>query len=133
MFDTETKLGKIHFPASVVHRIVMEAVEACGDKVGILNYKGKYKNMMPWLAARMNLYKEENGAIQITEAEGGPILTVYVVIHFGTSIKRTTEKLIDEIYANMERVMGVKPKTVKVIVTGTLAKHIAKRHIEVSR
>ena len=63
MFDIETKLGEIHFPASTINRIVMEAVESCGDKVDILNYKGKYKNMMPWLASRMNIYKEEAGGI----------------------------------------------------------------------
>ncbi len=133
MFDIETKLGGIHFPTSVIHRIVMKAVESCGGKVDILNYKGKYKNMMPWLASRMNLYKEETGGIQVEETDEGLILTVYVVIHFGTSIKRVTEKLIDEIYENMEKVMKVKPKTVKVIVTGTLSKNIVKRHIEVSR
>ena len=58
---------------------------------------------------------------------------MYVVIHFGTSIKRVTEKLIDGIYENLERVMKIKPKTVKVVVTGTLSKNIVKRHIEVSR
>ena len=133
MFDIETKLGEIHFPTSVVNRIVMEAVESCGGKVDILNYKGKYKNMMPWLASRMNLYKEEAGGIQVEETEEGLILTVYVVIHFGTSIKRVTEQLIDQIYDNMEKVRKVKPKTVKIIVTGTLSKNIVKRHIEVSR
>ena len=105
MFDIETKLGEIHFPASTINRIVMEAVESCGDKVDILNYKGKYKNMMPWLASRMNIYKEEAGGIQVEETEEGMILTVYVVIHFGTSIKRVTEKLIDGIYETLERVM----------------------------
>ena len=133
MFDIETKLGEIHFPASVINRIVIEAVESCNGKVDILKYKGKYKNMMPWLASRMNIYKEETGGIQVEETEDGMILTVYVVIHFGTSIKRVTEKLIDEIYENMEKVMKVKPKTVKIIVTGTLSKNIVKRHIEVSR
>ena len=43
MFDIETKLGEIHFPASTINRIVMEAVESCGDKVDILNYKGNIK------------------------------------------------------------------------------------------
>ena len=133
MFDIETKLGKIHFPATVINRIVIEAVESCGGKVDILNYKGKYKNVMPWLASRMNLYREETGGIQVEETQDGLIITVYVVIHFGSSIKRVTEKLIDDIYENMERVMKIKPKTVKIIVTGTLSKNIVKRHIELSR
>lgn len=111
----------------------MEAVESCGDKVDILNYKGKYKNMMPWLASRMNIYKEEAGGIQVEETEEGMILTVYVVIHFGTSIKRVTKNLSMGIYENLEWVMKIKPKTVKIVVTGTLSKNIVKRHIEVSR
>ncbi|MFQ7473681.1 MAG: hypothetical protein ACLRLX_05695, partial [Anaerovoracaceae bacterium] len=53
--------------------------------------------------------------------------------HFGASIKRNTGKIIDYIYEYMEKIIGIKPKNVKVIVTGTLSKNIAKRHIEVSR
>ena len=46
-------------------------MESCNGKVDILNYKGKYKNMMPWLASRMNIYKEETGGIQVEETEDG--------------------------------------------------------------
>ena len=133
MFDHKSKLGEIHFSNNIIYRIVSEAIAEYGGKVEILNYKGKYMNMVPGIASKMNIINEEAGSIQVKEGEGGPVITVYVVIHFGTSIKKATEKIIDNIYDLMERIMGVKPKTVRVIVTGTLSKNIVKRHIEVSR
>ena len=133
MFDHKSKLGEIHFSNNIIYRIVSEAIAEYGGKVEILNYKGKYMNMVPGIASKMNIINEEAGSIQVKEGEDGPVITVYVVIHFGTSIKKATEKIIDNIYDLMERIMGVKPKTVRVIVTGTLSKNIVKRHIEVSR
>lgn len=133
MFDHKSKLGEIHFSNNIIYRIVSEAIAEYGGKVEILNYKGKYMNMVPGIASKMNIINEEAGSIQVREDKDGPVITVYVVIHFGTSIKKATEKIIDNIYDLMERIMGVKPKTVRVIVTGTLSKNIVKRHIEVSR
>lgn len=133
MFDFETKLGHIHFSNNVINKIITEAVESCDGKAEILNYKGKYKHMVPGIASKMNLYNEEVGGIQVTEEEEGLNITVYVVIHFGASIKRTTDRIIDYIYEYMDKILGIKPVNVKVVVTGTLSKNIVKRHIEVSR
>lgn len=133
MFDMETKLGDIHFSQNVINRIVTDAVESCGGKAEILNYKGKYKSVVPAMASKMNLYDEEAGGISIRETEQGIEIRIYVVIHFGASIKKNTKKIIDNIYDSMERIMGEKPAAVTVIVTGTLSKNIVKRHIEVSR
>ncbi len=47
MFDKETDLGKIHFPASVIERIVKDAVNTCDEKVFLNKYKGKYMSMVP--------------------------------------------------------------------------------------
>ena len=49
------------------------------------------------------------------------------------SIRNITGQIIDSIYDDMEKILREKPKKVTVIVTGTLSKNIAKRHIEVSR
>ncbi|MFR6257497.1 MAG: Asp23/Gls24 family envelope stress response protein, partial [Anaerovoracaceae bacterium] len=85
------------------------------------------------IASWMNLYDEEAGGIHVKEEDGDIYIKVYIVMHFGASIKRNTGKIIDYIYEYMEKIIGIKPKNVKVIVTGTLSKNIAKRHIEVSR
>ncbi|HIU25194.1 MAG TPA: Asp23/Gls24 family envelope stress response protein [Candidatus Copromorpha excrementigallinarum] len=131
MFDIETKLGRIHFSNNVVNKIVTDAVESCGGKAEILNYKGKYKSVVPAVASKMNLYDEEAGGIHVKETEKGVEIRIYIVIHFGASIKKYTGRIIDNIYENMEKVMGFRPSKVTVIVTGTLSKNIVKRHIEV--
>ena len=133
MFDIETKLGEIRIPNNIINRIITESVDSCEGKAVIHKYKGKYKNMFPDIASKMNLYDEEAGGIEVTETESGMEIKVYVVIRFGNSIKNVTENIIDSIYENMEKIMGIRPAKVTVVVTGTLSKNIAKRHIEVSR
>ena len=133
MMDIKTKLGDIHFSRNVINKIVMDAMQSCGDKVEVMNYKGKYKNVVPELASKINLYDEEAGSIQFQKTDEGVEITVYIVVRFGVSIKTITEKIIDRIYENCEKILAEKPKKVTVLVTGTLSKNIAKRHIEVSR
>lgn len=133
MFKLENKLGDIVFSETIINRIVTEAVESCEGKAEILNYKGKYKNMVPGIASKMNLYDEESGGIQLTKDEDGLQIKVYIIIHLGASIKETTEKIIDYIYEYVEKMLNERPKTVNVTVTGILSKNMVKRHIEVSR
>lgn len=133
MFKLENKLGDIVFSETIINRIVTEAVESCEGKAEILNYKGKYKNMVPGIASKMNLYDEESGGIQLTKDEDGLQIKVYIIIHLGASIKETTEKIIDYIYEYVEKMLNERPKAVTVTVTGILSKNMVKRHIEVSR
>lgn len=133
MLDIETKLGDIHFSQNVINRIVMDALESCGGKAEIMHYKGKYMNVVPGLASKINLYDEEAGGIQINKTEAGVEIKVHIVVRFGVSIKNTTKQIIDHIYESCERILSEKPEKVTVVVTGTLSKNIAKRHIEVSR
>jgi len=133
VFDIETKIGDIRIPNNIINRIITESVDSCGGKAVIYKYKGKYKNMFPDLASKMNLYDDEAGSIEVTETESGIEIKLYIVIRFGNSIKKTTETIIDNIYENMETIMGIRPEKVTVVVTGTLSRNIAKRNIEVSR
>lgn len=135
MFDVETKIGNIYFSKDILNRIIHEAVARCDGKVELNNYKGKYMNMVPGLASKMkmNMYSEEAGGVEIKELEEGLEICVYIVVKFGTSIKRVTNIIIDFIYENVEKITGHKPNKVTVIVTGTSSKNIARRHIEVSR
>lgn len=133
MFKLENKLGDIVFSETIINRIVTEAVESCEGKAEILNYKGKYKNMVPGIASKMNLYDEESGGIQLIKDEDGLQIKVYIIIHLGASIKETTEKIISYIYEYVEKMLNERPKSVTVTVTGILSKNMVKRHIEVSR
>ncbi len=133
MLNVETKLGDIHFSQNVINRIVVKAIESCDGKAEIMHYKGRYKNVVPGLASKMNLYDEGAGGIQLNKSQDGVEIKVYIVVRFGVSIKNTTEQIIDRIYDDMQKILQEKPKKVTVVVTGTLSKNIAKRHIEVSR
>ena len=60
-------------------------------------------------------------------------MVVYIVVKFGCSISQVTNEIIDYIYDKMETIMGERPEKVTVVVTGSVSKNIARRHIEVSR
>ena len=133
MFELETKLGEIKFSPGIINRIVLDAVESCDGRAEILNYKGKYMNVVPGIASRMNLYDEEAGGIQVQEEADGVFIRIFIVMRFGASIKKTTTRIINYVYEYTEKIFGEKPKKVTVVVTGTFSKNIAKRHIEVSK
>ena len=133
MFDISTKLGEIRFSQGIVNKIVMKAAEEYGGKVILHNYKGKYMDMMPGLASKINLYDETSGSVDFFQNDEGYTIKAYLVLKFGTSIKMVTEGMIDSIYENAEKILGEKPQLVTIVVTGILSKNIAKRHIEVSR
>lgn len=133
LFKKETKLGDILLNKDIIYRIVTEAVENCGGKAEILNYRGKYMNMVPGIAAKKNLSYEEYSGVHFAEDEDGLKIRVCIIVHFGASIKRVTNQIIDYIYEYVEKMFGIKPAKVTVLVTGTISKNIAKRHIEVSR
>lgn len=117
MQDIETKYGKIHFSHNIIGRIAANAVECCDGKAVLQNYRGGINA----------------GSVEVIENEDSFSLKIYVVIKFGTSIKKITAGIIDSIYENTEKILGIKPQKVTVIVTGVLSKNIARRHIEVSR
>ena len=133
MLKQETRLGEVIFSQEIIKQIVLKAAERCEGKVGVFYFKGKYASVVPGLASKMNLYHEESGAIQVTETEEGTELKVFIVVKFGTSISEVTEKMLDYIYEDMEKIFSEKPKKVTITVTGIVSKNIAKRHIEVSR
>jgi len=133
MFDIETKLGDIHFSSNIINKIAEKAVDSCGGKVMLHNYKGALKDVMPVWASKMNLYDDSAASVEITRLGESYMMKVYVVIKFGASIKAVTSAIIDSIYENAEIILGKKPEKVTVVVTGVASKNIAKRHIEVSR
>lgn len=120
MLEIRNKLGDIRFSRNVIFKIVDDAIASCGGRVSLYNYRGKYKNVMPG--------KDE---VKFTETPQGVDITVFVVINFGVSIHKSTEKIRRYIYENVEKVMGEKPHSVKIVVTGVQSKEIAKRHIEI--
>jgi len=120
MFDKETELGQIHFPPSVIERIIKDAVSTCDGKVSLGNYKGKYMGVV------------SGGGWDINETADGLDIVIYIILAFGASISRYSNQIIEYVEDSVKRVMGERPHTVKIIVTGVQSgKEIAKRHIEI--
>ena len=120
MLEKKTEYGYIRFSRSVIERIVNDAVDSCDGKAEVMNYKGKYKSVMP------------SSNIVLKETEEGTYITVYIVINFGVSIGEITGRIISIISDNVEKVMGERPAGVSIIVTGVKSHDIARRHIVVS-
>ncbi len=133
MFGIETNIGTIRISHTVINKIAAEAVYTCGGKAELLNYKGKYKNVVPGIASKMNLYDADPSSVEVIDTEESIEVKIYIGLRFGSSIKETTAQIIDYMYEHVEAIMGRKPDKVTVVVTAMLSKNIARRHIEVSR
>lgn len=118
MLEKKTELGDIRFSRNVILKIVDDAADQTDGKVTVQNFKGKYKSVMP------------GSNVIFKETDNGVTIDVFVVIRFGASISKCCRMMIDYINENIEKVMGEKPYSVKIIVTGVQSNEIAKRHIE---
>ena len=113
MFSKDTELGKIHFPVSVIERIIKDAVSGCDGKVSLENYKGRYMGAVSGKGWDINI-------------------VIYIIIAFGAGISKYSKQIIEYVTDNVENVMGESPRDVRLIVTGVQSgKEITKRHIEI--
>lgn len=120
MFKQETEIGKIHFPVSVIERIIRDAVSGCDGKVTLENYKGKYMGTV------------SGKGWEIEETDDGLNIVIYIIIRFGAGIGKYSRQIIEYVSDNVENVMGERPRDVKIVITGVQSgKEIAKRHIEI--
>jgi uncharacterized alkaline shock family protein YloU len=133
MFEIENETGKISFSNSIIYTICTDAADSCGGNVTILHYKSRYTSRRTQLLNSFGTNDTDEPDVVIEEGKDGLKITVYVVVRFGTSMKKAAERIIDHIYTQMEEVMRVRPSKVTVIITGTVSKDIARRHIEFSR
>lgn len=133
MFELKTDWGEIRFSRNVIYRIVTNAVESCRGDATIMNYKGKKQRRFPGFFSRLTPKSVESGDIQLEETPEGLKITVYVVIRFGASLRKTVEQIITGIYEGAEEVLDLDLSKVTVVVTGTASRDIARRHLVFSR
>lgn len=134
MFEISNELGQISFSKNIIYRICLDAARKATD-VRIQNYKGRYTTKKPGLLLASAQTEEDidERDIEIRETELGLVITVYVVVRFGLSMSQAAGVMMDHIYEQMEALLHEKPAQVKIVVTGTASKTIAKRNIEFSR
>lgn len=127
MITVETELGTIKVAKSVIGNIIMDVIDSFEGKVILSNSRGKIPNQ---LAQKIGT-KEEFSEIVIDLTENGLEIKLYVVLRFGTSIKATTGKMIDDIKSLVKENTAMNVNEIMVTITGMMSKHIAPRHIEV--
>ncbi len=127
MITVETELGTIKVAKSVIGNIIMDVIDSFNGKVILSNSKGKIPNQ---LAQKIGT-KEEFSEMDIELAENGLDIKLFVVLKFGTSIKATTGKMIDDIRVLVKENTAMDINEIAITVTGMMSKHIAPRHIEV--
>ena len=128
MITVETEFGTITITKSVIGKIITDVIDEFEGKVIISNHKGK----VPGLVSKIG-GMDEISNMEINLTEQGLDIRIFVVLRFGTSITRVTSQLVDEIHRRVREMTAMEPNSVAVVVTGMISKHIAPRHIEVTR
>lgn len=128
MITIEGELGTISVSKAAIGKIITEVVDSFQGKVIISNHKGK----VPGLVSKIG-GMDESSTMDINLTEQGLDVKVFVVLRFGTSITQVTNYLVNEIHNKIKDMTGMEPNSVVVVVTGMISKHIAPRHIEVTR
>ena len=128
MITVETEFGTITITKSVIGKIITDVIDEFEGKVIISNHKGKVPGLVSKLGGM-----DEISTMEINLTEQGLDIRIFVVLRFGTSITRVTNQLVDEIHRRVREMTAMEPNSVAVVVTGMISKHIAPRHIEVTR
>lgn len=126
---TETEYGEIMVTTHAVGTLILDIIDQFDGKVLLSNHKGRVSGLVSRLSGSDGI---DNMEISFSD-DGTPEIKIYVVIRFGTSIAKTTNKIIEDIHAAVTTVFGREPSSIFVVVSGTISKNIARRNIEVSK
>ena len=128
VYTVSTYLGNIQITKNAIAKLVMDAVKEFDGKVLLSNHRGRIMPFVQKLGS-MDGYPH----MDIAFKEEGLDVKIYVVIRFGTSITRVTNRLIEDIHKSILQVTGVAPDSIAVVVAGTISKNLKRRNIEVKR
>lgn len=127
LYKVQTENGAIMVFKEAIACIITKVIEEFEGSVLIASQKGKISNFMAKIGG-----KEEAGAIEITNGKNGLDIRIYVLIRFGTSIRKITGLIIDRITTQVKET-GIPVNSVSVVITGVFSKQIAKRNIEIKK
>lgn len=128
VYTVTTSLGSIQITKNALAKLIVDAVNEFDGRVLLSTHKGK---IAPFVQRRSST--DANPHMEITFDEEAINIRIYVVIRFGTSITRVTNRLIEQIHESITKVTGKAPDSVAIVVAGTISKNIKRRNIEVKR
>lgn len=124
MGEYKTSLGTIVVPKSIMHDIVLSAIEKTDGKARLGNAKLRVGFLV----------NDAGNCISYEWNENRLCMEVCIIIQFGNSISRVADQIIEEIFDGCENIIGTVPENIKVIVTGTdSGGKLIRRDIEIER
>lgn len=120
--------GNIYISEHVIAQLVVEQIEAMRGRVLVATDKGKRISPVSKF-----LGVDRTDSVEVKADEGELTIRVYVIIRIGVSISKTLDLLIENIKKRVEDSTGVVPSSVAVVVSGVLAKNVARRNMEVRK
>jgi uncharacterized alkaline shock family protein YloU len=127
-FSIKNDRGTILVTKKVIARIVSDAVEQFDGKVFITNEKGKLFGAFSRLGGL-----DEAMNMEISFTDKGVDIRLFIVVRFGTSIGMVTTQLMDDIQRQVERVTGMEPNSLTVVLAGTISRTIAMKYLEAKK
>lgn len=122
----QSEIGVIMVKDSVIKRIVIECIALFDGKVKLANHKGTVAGLVAGIVGL-----DDTSHITVARSTHGLDIKLYVVIKFGTSITKVTERLIECIREKVRDCAGIEASSVSIVVSGMQAKKLARRNIEV--
>lgn len=120
MLEINNEYGDIRFSKNVIVKIVEDAVERTEGRVVLMNYKGRYRNLMPGV---------DTEEVAVHDGEDGMSIEIYVALRFGSSISDVCGGIMEYVSDRVEKVMGERPRLVRVVLTAVISRDIASRHM----
>jgi uncharacterized alkaline shock family protein YloU len=116
----KTEYGTINLDKAVIGKIILEAIDDFKGKVIISNHKGKVSRYGA---------SEDSSSFEIDL--DGKVLNIrfFIIIKFGTSIKKVSNQLIQSIKKDINEMLGIETTNITIVVTGISSKQIVRRNI----
>lgn len=126
LYTDENNLGKILFDEKIIANIIRKTIDGFNGKVMLSGSKGRIKK-----TTEKAKHSDDSSFMNMKKTDDAYTIDVYVVLKFGTSIRKTSNDMINIIRDQVQNITGMKVQKVRVIITGMLSKNFTKRHIEV--
>jgi len=107
----DESLGIIDISSTAVTTIASQAINQCYGVVGMAN-----KSLVNGIANLLS--RDSKRGIDVTVAEDGIIIDVYVIVEYGVRIRAVAESIQHTVKFHVEKALGLPVQTVNVYVQG---------------
>ena len=123
-----TNLGRIIINPSVISKEILNSATVVNEKLFFATEKGKVIG-----APKKVGLGELSANVKINQLDGKILVTMYIVMNFGASIKAATDTILNNLEKSINSMFPDQNVIVTIKIVGVKSKNIAPRDIEVSR